>query len=268
MIRYIGNGAGVSRCRWRPTPGPPGRWRGWSRRRWGRRPGWRRWRRRRPGRPGRRGTPRGRRGSGRRGRPGWRAGAGPSGRAGRGWRARGDALAAAGAVAGHGQGGLLVGGEALDGGQAGAVGADVQLQFDRDPAVQPPVGDLAPVQGGPLGLGPLGAAEAVGVAGRGPAGWRTVASTVSTRPSGRAASRAWTCSGWEPSSQAQASKKWTPCSTAMPPLTRRSQNQWSGSRCSSPARFSRRTAGAAPAGPAGAGRPGRTAGCGAARSRP
>jgi hypothetical protein len=46
--------------------------------------------------------------------------------------------AAARAVAVDGQGGLLVGGQGLDGGQAGTVGADVQLQLDRDPAVQRP----------------------------------------------------------------------------------------------------------------------------------
>ena len=82
---------------------------------------------------------------------------------------QGDALGPAGAVAGHGQGGPLVGGQGLDGGQAGPVGADVQLQLDRDPAVQPAAGQLAPVQGGPLGLGPVGPGEAVDVAGGGPA---------------------------------------------------------------------------------------------------
>jgi hypothetical protein len=98
-----------------------------------------------------------------------------------------------------------------------------------------------------------------------PPGCRAVARKVSTRPSGRAASRAWTSSGWEPRSQAAASKKCTPWATGMPPLASRSQNQWSGPSCSSPARSSRATCRGGPSTACRAGRPGRTGGCGAAR---
>jgi hypothetical protein len=59
--------------------------------------------------------------------------------------------------------------------------------------------------------------------------------TVASAGGGGRTARAAATTSPAPSQKATRSKKWTPCSTKMPPLISRSQNQWPGARPSSAA---------------------------------